>query len=149
MESRMFKKLALLSVGLLLSVGIIPANAHDLKANSKVGALMHIQPDDSPQAGKAAVTWFGLVKRGGESVPLAKCDCRLAIYSGKQAKGKALIVPTLREGKIEEPVGTNTRLVADVTFPKPGAYTMVLSGKPKAGGHFDAFTLQWVVRATE
>ncbi|MBC7882801.1 MAG: hypothetical protein H7Y37_16035, partial [Anaerolineae bacterium] len=131
----MFKRLALLSVGWLLSMGIRPADAHELKANSQVGALMHIQPDDSPQAGKAVVTWFGLVKRGGESVPLAKCDCHLAIYSGKQAKGTALIIPILREGKIEEPVGTNTRLVADVTFPKAGEYTMVLSGKPKAGGH--------------
>ncbi len=143
------KNVTALVLGLCFSVGVLPIDAHELKANSQVGALMHIQPDDSPQAGKAALTWFALVKRGGESVPLAKCDCHLAIYSGKQAKGTALIVPTLREGKIEEPVGTNTRLVADVTFPKAGEYTMVLSGKPKAGGHFDPFKLQWVVRATE
>jgi hypothetical protein len=145
----MMKHVTALVLGLCLFEGMIPADAHELKANSQVGALMHIQPDDSPQAGKAAVTWFGLVKRGGESVPLANCDCRLSIYNGKQAKGKVLFVPTLREGKIEEPVGTNTRLVADVTFPKAGEYTMVLSGKPKAGGHFDPFKLQWVVRATE
>jgi hypothetical protein len=138
-----------LVLGLGLLVGTMPVRAHELKANSQVGALMHIQPDDSPQAGKAAVTWFGLVKRGGESVPLAKCDCRLTIYSGKQAKGKVLFVPALREGKIEEPVGANTRLLADVTFPKAGEYTMVLSGKPKAGGHFNPFKLQWVIRATE
>lgn len=132
---------------LLVFAAITGAQAHDLKANRTVGALMHIQPDDNPQAGSATVTWFGLVKRGGEPVPLKDCDCNLAIYSGSKAAGAALLTPGLREGKVEGEVGNKDRLLADVTFPKAGPYTLVLSGKPGTAS-FKPFKFQWLVRAT-
>ncbi len=109
---------------------------------------MHIQPDDSPKAGTQTLAWFGLVKRGGEAVQLAQCECDLKIYTGKKAAGSALLVPALREGKVGDDIGNKDRLLADVTFPKVGDYTLVLTGKPKAGGKFEPFALRWVVQAT-
>jgi len=140
---------SLLCAALCLVAAAGGAFAHDLKATRQVGALMHIQPDDSPQAGAATVAWFGLVRRGGTPVRLAECDCRLAIYTGSRAAGQALLTPALREGQVEGEIGNRNRLLADVTFPKVGAYTLVLSGQPKSGARFQPFRFQWTVRATD
>jgi hypothetical protein len=126
----------------------VPAFAHELKANRQVGALMHIQPDDSPQAGAATTVWFGLVRRGGTPVRLAGCNCRLSIYGGNRIAGKALLTPALREGKVEGEMGSGKRLLADVTFPNAGPYTLLLTGTPKNGGNFEPFRFRWLVRAT-
>jgi hypothetical protein len=134
--------------GLLVLAIAATGQTHELKANKQVGALMHIQPDDSPQVGVQTIAWFGLVKRGGEPVRLAECECGLSIYKGKAAAGKATVTPSLREGRVEGEVGNKDRLLADVTFPQAGPYTLVLTGKPKESGRFAPFKFKWVVRAT-
>jgi hypothetical protein len=124
----------------LLMLALTPALAHDLVRDGDVGALLHIEPDDNPIVGKANPTWFEVNQRGGRAVTTTNCDCVLNVYAGSVKPG-AKPVATL-------PVKTSgRRLGASVTFPNDGAYTLVLSGKARAGATFRPFSLAFVVRA--
>ncbi|WP_027483868.1 hypothetical protein [Deinococcus pimensis] len=130
------KRLALL---LALTVPTA-ALAHELVRDGDVGALLHIEPDDDPAVAKPNPTWFEVNQRGGKAVTTTNCACVLSVYAGSYRAGaKALSTPALKTA--------DRRLGASVTFPKEGAYTLVLTGKAKAGATFRPFTLQFVVRA--
>ena len=117
-----------------------PALAHEVVRDGNVGALLHIEPADAPTVGKPNTTWFDTHQRGGKAITLANCTCAVSIYSGSVKPGaKPVSSPVLRTEK--------NRLTADLVFARQGAYTIVLTGKPKAGATFNAFRLQWVVRA--
>lgn len=118
--------------------------SHELVADKEVGALMHIEPSDDPKVGVSSKVWFDLVKKGGQKINLAKCDCVLSLYKGTART--PLVQPTLVESKAEE---NKSVLSAQVAFPQRGAYRLVLSGKPKEGKVFSPFTLRWTVRASE
>ena len=117
---------------------------HELAADKNVGALMHIEPNDDPKVGVLSTVWFDLVKKGGQQISLADCDCVFSLY--KATARTPVVSPTLIESKAEE---TKSVLSAQVTFPERGAYRLVLSGKPKGKNNFNPFTLRWTVRASE
>jgi hypothetical protein len=131
---------------LLLFLGFFnqTAYSHELAADKEVGALMHIEPSDDPKVGVSSKVWFDLVKKGGQKISLAQCDCVLSLYKGTART--LLVQPTLVDSKAEE---DKSVLSAQVTFPERGAYRLVLSGKPKEGKIFAPFTLRWTVRASE
>jgi hypothetical protein len=120
------------------------AYSHELVADKDVGALMHIEPSDDPKVGVSSKVWFDLVKKGGQKVSLAECDCVFSLYKGTART--ALVQPRLMDSKAEE---TKSVLSAQITFPERGAYRLVLSGKPKGKTIFTPFTLRWTVRASE
>jgi hypothetical protein len=123
------------------------AYSHELAAYKDVGALMHIEPSDDPKVGVPSKVWFDLVKKGGQKISLAQCNCVFSLYKG--AEKKPLAQPTLVSSTAKE---TKSVLSAQVTFPERGAYTLVLTGKPKEQKTFDPFTpfkLRWTVRASE
>jgi hypothetical protein len=139
------KKYGLFFTSLLL---LLPATAHELQTDGDVGALMHIQPDDNPRAKVFTTAWFGLVQRGGTPIPLSQCACSLQIYVGEPQPGqKPVLTPKLQERKVQDGIGSQTKLTAQLKFPRTGAYTMVLAGKPKATASFPVFRLSWVVEA--
>lgn len=113
-----------------------PISAHQLKRDGDVGALMHIEPTDNPQAGVPATVWFALVKKGGQKIPLKECTCTLTVENGPQR----LFSPQLIPGTAGEAKGSPS---AQVNFPKKGNYLLVLSG---TGKQFKPFTLRWKVR---
>lgn len=120
-----------------------PTSAHTIKVAADVGATLHIEPNDNPQAGKPAKTWFALTRKGGKAIALKDCNCQLAIYAQPHTAGEpALLEPTLQPISAEKYQGTPG---ADITFPKPGAYQLVLKGKPIAGGNFQPFELKFDV----
>jgi hypothetical protein len=130
---------------LLLSLlGFNAAYSHELVADKEVGALMHIEPNDDPKVGVSSKVWFDLVKKGGQKISLAECDCVFSLYKGTART--PVVTPALAESKAEE---TKSVLSAQVTFPEQGAYRLVLSGKPKGKKIFAPFTLRWTVRASE
>ena len=132
----MTRRLLLTLLPLLLS----PALAHELVRSGNVGALLHIEPDDNPVTGKANPTRFEINVRGGKPVLLAQCQCSLQVYAGSlKAGAKPSSTPALRQAQ--------GALGASLNFPKTGAYTLFLSGKPRPGAPFSAFKLSWVVRA--
>jgi hypothetical protein len=129
-----------MTVFILLALASAPALAHELARDGNVGALMHTYPDDAPPVAKPTAVFFELNQKGGRAILLSQCRCTLSVYSGSAVSGRApLLRGVLKQGKGE--------LLSSVTFPKVGAYTMILAGTPKTGASFPAFKLSWVVRA--
>ncbi|WP_008310561.1 hypothetical protein [Leptolyngbya sp. PCC 6406] len=131
--------LSLLVVFSVLAATLAPALAHQVQVAQDVGATLHIEPNDMPQAGTPSQVWFALTLAGGQSVPLADCDCTLILYD---AQGAVVDNPTL------EPVSAEDyRQIpgAMVTFPTVGAYELVLAGQPQGSGNFTPFELQFPV----
>ncbi|MBR8837916.1 MAG: hypothetical protein DSM106950_28915 [Stigonema ocellatum SAG 48.90 = DSM 106950] len=129
---------------LLLSVLIAtPVAAHTEKVSGDVGGLLHIKPHDNPQAGQAAQAWIVLTRKGGQLIPLAQCDCQLAVYAKPHSQSSApLLKPSLHPVTAEQYQGIPG---ADIVFPKVGAYELVISGTPKSGTSFKPFKLSYTV----
>ncbi|MGK7891623.1 MAG: hypothetical protein AB4042_20020 [Leptolyngbyaceae cyanobacterium] len=113
--------------------------AHQVEIAGDVGGTIHIEPNDTPRAGEEALTWFALTKRGGQVIPLSSCDCSLAVYRRPYRQGdEAIATPSLRAISAE---GYNGIPGADIVFPNPGAYELVLTGEPLTAGAFSSFEL--------
>lgn len=131
---------------LLLLVAILtttPAFAHKVQIAKDIGGTIHIEPNDTPQAGSSALTWIALTRKGGQVIPLQQCNCKLAVYSEPRAPGSSpLLQPSLKAVSTEGYKGIPG---ADIVFPKPGAYQLELKGTPKAGASFKPFVLNFKV----
>ncbi|MBW4563611.1 MAG: hypothetical protein KME32_21200 [Mojavia pulchra JT2-VF2] len=128
---------------LAISTHLHPTSAHTLKISADVGGTLHIEPNDNPVAGKPAQAWFALTRKGGKVIALKECNCQLAVHAEPHISGEpALLEPKLKPVTAERYQGTPG---AEITFPKPGAYQLHLSGKPTAGGNFKPFELKFEV----
>ena len=121
---------------------LIPrASAHKIETAEDVGATLHIEPNDTPRAGEAAQTWFALTRKGGKIIPLTECDCSLSVYSSpRTAEAKPIAQPSLQPISAERYQGIPG---TEITFPKPGAYQLELSGKPANDDSFTPFQLKF------
>ena len=136
------KYLLLVLFGLIVTTNT-QVLAHTVKISADVGATIHIEPNDNPRAGEVTQAWFALTRKGGKVIPLKDCNCQLAIYAEPHAVGEpALLEPPLKPIEVERYQGIPG---AEVTFPKPGAYQLQLSGKPVTEGSFKPFELKFVV----
>ncbi|NJR75616.1 MAG: hypothetical protein HC773_22350 [Scytonema sp. CRU_2_7] len=137
------KQVLLLTVLVLFITTAYPAIAHKVVTAADVGATLHIEPNDNPRAGESAKTWFALTRKGGKIIPLAKCNCQLVVYAEPHSPGEPpLIEPPLQPVSAERYQGVPGTAI---TFPRPGAYQLQLSGKPKNGGSFQPFELKFAV----
>ncbi len=128
---------------LVLTTGVEPAFAHKVKVEGDVGATLHIEPNDIPRAGEPSQAWFALTRKGGKVIPLAECNCQLVVYAEPHVPGETpLLQPTLTPIAAERYQGIPG---AVINFPRPGAYQLQLSGKPKVGKAFRPFTLKFNV----
>lgn len=122
---------------------IPPASAHKIETSEDVGATLHIEPNDTPRAGESAQAWFALTRKGGKIIPLKECDCQLSVYSEpRTAATKPLSQPDLQAISAERYQGIPG---AKITFPRPGAYQLELSGKPANNNNFKPFELKFDV----
>ncbi|MCM0591458.1 MAG: hypothetical protein KA716_15015 [Gloeotrichia echinulata DEX184] len=130
----------------LLVISVTPISsvfAHKVKIAADVGATLHIEPNDNPRAGEPAKTWFALTRKGGKVIPLKECNCKLAVYAEPHTPGEpALLEPSLKPVTAERYQGTPG---TEITFPKPGAYQLQLTGKPATGASFKPFELKFEV----
>ncbi|QXE23682.1 hypothetical protein B6N60_02372 [Richelia sinica FACHB-800] len=138
-------KNSILSI-LFLVISLIstsPASAHTVKIDGDVGGTLHIEPNDNPRAGEPAQAWFALTRKGGKVLPLAECNCQLAIYAEPYSPGEpALLEPALKPVQAERYQDIPG---AEIVFPKPGAYQLQLKGKPVTGNGFRPFALNFSV----
>ncbi|MBD2570871.1 hypothetical protein [Anabaena lutea] len=126
---------------LLTSVSV--ASAHKVQIAADVGGTLHIEPNDNPRAGEPAQAWFALTRKGGKVLPLKECDCQLAVYAEPYTPGEpALLEPDLQPVQAERYEGIPG---AKITFPKPGAYELKLTGKPATEGSFRPFDLKFQI----
>lgn len=112
-----------------------------MELSRDVGATLHIEPDDTPKAGEVTQLWFALTRKGGVAIPLADCDCALAVYTTPVAAEPWLepeLTPISAEGYAAIPG-------AQFTFPAVGAYELVLTGQPQANQNFAPFELRFEV----
>lgn len=133
-----------LSLGILtLLLAATNAYAHTVKTNADIAATFHLEPDHNPRAGEPAQVWFALTRKGGEVLPLDECDCQLTVYvEPRAADADPLLIPELTSLDVERYEGIPA---AEVVFPDPGAYVLVISGRPKTVGEFQPFSLAYDV----
>jgi hypothetical protein len=60
------------------------AIAHQDYTAGSVTAMVHLEPDDSPQAGKPTPTWIHLERANEQTIRLADCTCNLAVYDSQK-----------------------------------------------------------------
>jgi len=125
---------------------VAPVVAHEIETSvaRDVAATFHIEPSHNPTAGKPSTAWFALTRRGGKVIPLAQCNCQLAVYPVPYKAGKTLPVmkPTLNKLDVERYKGVPA---ATITFPKAGMYELKLTGTAKPGANFQPFSLSYKV----
>ncbi len=134
---------------LIFSTSLGVAYAHEVKTAKDVGAILHIEPHDNPRAGEPAKAWFALTHKGGKLIPLAECNCQLAVYSephDDKNEPPPLLKPTLRPVTAEQYQGIPG---TEITFPKPGGYELHFSGKPVDGKSFQPFELEYEVTVAQ
>lgn len=135
----------LLSVSLLVTAftNVLPVFAHKVQVAKDVGGTLHVEPNDNPQAGKPALAWIALTRKGGQLIPLEQCNCQIAVYAEPHSDGSPpLLQPSLKAVSAEGYKGVPG---AEIVFPKAGAYEIELSGTPKAGASFKPFQLNYPV----
>lgn len=112
----------------------VVASAHVLQSDGSIGAVLHINPDDNPQA--AVVTQYILAfndSTGKFSLPA--CDCQATVIeNGKTINGSPLGITSAEQSN------------DTFTFPRPDVYILQVTGKPKTPGGFQPFKLDYTVR---
>jgi len=122
---------------------ILSAQAHNVKTSGDVAALFHIEPDHNPKARQASRVWFALTKKGGELIPLEKCNCKLEVHQEPHKEGsEPLLEPPLKAISAEQYQGVPG---AEIVFPKAGIYELEISGTAKDGQSFQPFELSYSV----
>jgi hypothetical protein len=121
-----------------------PLSAHQSRTvpASDVSVMIHLNPDDSPYAGKSTETWFMLMRPDGKMIAPTTCNCQVKVYNWR----KTAIASNLPLATMQAPgheAGHKVYRTA-ITFPKSGAYTVVLSGKAKDNS-FKPFEIKFPV----
>jgi hypothetical protein len=125
----------------------LPSTAHEVEISGDVGGTMHIEPNDTPHAGVASLTWFALNRRGGQPIRLSDCKCTLSVYAQPRNQGNLPIQqPTLSASTVE---GRPSVPSANIIFPRAGNYDLVLQGQPVTTGSFSAFSLEFSVTVAQ
>ena len=146
------RRLITLLLLLLLPIGaaaaqLSPVSAHEVEVSNGVGGTLHIEPNDSPKAGSSSLAWIALTRRGGQAIPLSDCNCRLAVYAQPHRQSDTAIQqPSLSATDIEGRTGVPS---ASITFPRAGAYELVLQGNPVKAGAFAPFELRFAVTVAQ
>ncbi|WGV25380.1 hypothetical protein [Halotia branconii] len=137
------KYLLFLSCLVISIINVHPASAHKVEIAADVGATLHIEPNDNPRAGEPTQAWFALTRKGGKTIPLTQCKCRLAVYAEPHSPQEpALLEPSLKPVTAERYQGIPG---ANIIFPKPGAYQLQLSGSPANTASFKPFKFKFEV----
>lgn len=140
---RLFKWVILLGFLVIFTTNTPLASAHKVTTAADVGATLHLEPNDNPRAGETTKTWFALTRKGGKAIPLAQCNCQLAVFAEPHSPNEPpLLDPPLQPVTAERYQGIPG---TEITFPRPGAYQLQLSGKPKDGRSFQPFELKFAV----
>lgn len=128
----------LIAYNLLLITSARSAIAHVLKTDGKIGAVMHIAPNDNPEAGAESGFFFEFKDKENKFLP-ENCEC---VFLIKKA-GQEIYSQPLYRGN-SEPSLTNPSVF--YTFPEKNIYKVVVAGKPKQPNAFQQFTLEYDIR---
>jgi hypothetical protein len=132
---------ALLGLPVLLG-SATPSIAHQqMSATDSVSAMVHLEPNDTPQAGTPSLTWVMLMNSDGSEIAPSSCACRLAIYDANDRRIAHHI--SLEETSVDGEM----MLATSLTFPEPGTYTLLLTAE-SSDDSFESFELKVPVTVT-
>ena len=127
---------------LLLTTLSVPAVAHNVEISNEVAATFHIEPNHNPVVGEPTTAWFALTRRGGNSIPLSKCNCSLNVYAVPRGEdAEPVLQPELTAINVEK---YQEIPGAEIVFPAAGAYQLEISGTAKDDS-FSPFNLSYTV----
>ncbi len=99
-----------------------PVMAHALKTDGTLGAILHIDPDDSPIAGDLSTFVFEFTTTNGQ-FSIDQCQCQVSItQSDKEVYHQQL-----------------SDIAFTYVFPEKDIYQLTVTGKPQ-------FKLKWDIR---
>lgn len=133
----MFRQLRLASsllVGLLLLSPAV-AEAHVLKQDNGIAAVMHIEPNDTPLAKQATRLEFAFGDNR-DAFKLANCICGISLKAGSKIIQDAVLQPARP--------GSTLSATVTVHFPDTGKYRVVLHGQA-TDSSFPDFTMDYSV----
>ncbi len=113
-----------------------PVMAHVLKQDHGISGVLHIPPEDNPQAGETVRLNVAFADKKN-SFSLANCDCRAVI----KLNGKTMQTVPLRPYFS----GSTLNSTSTVTFPAIAVYDVALLGTSR-NNSFPAFQLNYLVR---
>ncbi len=113
-------------------MSIDKASAHVVENGKQVSAILHIQPDDDPVAGKDTRLQFTFAS-SANIFAVRNCDCSVILVQDQQEVAHVTLM------------GTDTVGIAQVTFPLMGAYEVILHGNSRDTS-FQPFTLTYTTR---
>ncbi|MEP7166382.1 MAG: hypothetical protein ABI758_00205 [Candidatus Woesebacteria bacterium] len=122
----------------LLRYSVSPVQAHMLKTDTTIGAVIHIDPDDDPYVGVPSDIFFELKDTTGRFRP-ENCNCVVSI---KQDDKVLDSFPLSGHDHATD----LSHAAATYTFPQKGIYTITLDGSPVTGGTFQTFSISYDVR---
>jgi hypothetical protein len=122
MLKKIFIPLILILIPCLFSLN--QAIAHSLKNTGTISALMHINPNEDPVAGKESEILF-LINDKDKKFQPENCDCQASVMFG---------TTTLLNQQVSTAKTSYRGIFAPAipfTFPQKGIYNIKLTGEPK------------------
>lgn len=114
------------------------AVAHILESNGSVGAVLHIDPEDDPIAGKPSSLFFEFKDTIQKFTP-QNCTCTFSILEN----GKQIFTEPLFQDN-QDPSLTSASV--SYTFPQKDVYQIKIVGKPSIPNDFQPFILSYDIR---
>jgi hypothetical protein len=112
------KNLFLLTLILSFFIPFFKAEAHFLKINNEIGAVLHVDPDDNPIAKQVSTFYLEFKDVTGKFKP-KDCTCQITITNISTNKSES--IPTSNISYSGENV-----LLFKYTFPEIGIYSVVI-----------------------
>jgi len=135
------KLLAAISIHLFLLFIPSVVQAHVLKIDGSVGAVIHVSPEDDPIARESTDFYFEFKDKQGKFKP-ENCECNGIILQG----GKEIYSAPLFQNSANPSLESAS---FSFTFPEKDIYKVRVSGKPTTPGAFEPFTLEWDIRVAK
>jgi len=125
---------------ILFSLFLYPQQieAHVLKTDGSVGAVIHVSPEDDPVTRESTDFYFEFKDKEGKFIP-ENCDCNGIILQGGKEVYSAPLFQNSTNPSLEN-------ASFSYTFPEKDIYKVQVSGKPTTPGAFEPFTLEWDIR---
>jgi hypothetical protein len=124
---------------LLLLLAVSPVWGHVVAVDGTIGVTMHIDPDDQPVTGSPTRFYLWFKDTTGRLKPQ---DCR-GTFSVSDADDYVLQTQPLFAR-----TGSGLNDLHEVTFVKPGVYTVRINGAPTGTTTFHPFLITFQVRVT-
>jgi hypothetical protein len=123
---------------LIFLASVLPVQAHVLKSDGSVGAVLHVNPEDDPIVGESSNFFFEFKDKKGKFKP-EDCDCQ-----GKILRNGQEIYTTFLFQNNANPSLDNASFA--FIFPEKDIYQVRVSGSPRTSESFEPFILTWDVR---